>query len=1002
MRESERARALQGNPGLLSGLTPTQIAQLFPDYFRRGTPDVGGFQAAISKESARKQQLWQGSVDSRLDRQGGMLSRMRQEYGGGGSYGSTPASGNLKQNQQEAYKAARAEGLSDKAARALVANMSGEGLARPGAVNPDYNSRGQYVHDARGIVQWDPTRSEAIRAHFGKYPNEMSVAEQTKAAIWEMKSSNDPRLKQTWSVLNDPNASPDQMVDVLVRKYERSANQDADIVKRMSFYNGLKIDEAAAAGTAKQDDQKKGQTPQQSGGATTPGAPAGDTTAQAGKFVEGTKFNVVSGYVVPQDKSLYDSRNASQCATLGKAFNPNIGRSSGWTIVDGDIKAGQVVATKQYNNPGADRVGAGYHTGVALTAPNEKGDFLLLEQYNGSGGAKTRWVNKNSYPIGHTGQTTSWGLISSGGKVHDEISQEALAYGEKLGGPNKGSVGTNSGTPGQGGESAPGVEGEVTYAGAPGEGGGVSVGEGDSQSASLMRPVAMMQNLMGMMSGMGGTASPLGLITSAMGFIVPLIGTIAGERLTGEGMGGPAHGRRRRRHGHTSRSSSQSRTSPKQTTQQVAPANKAIEVGDPSRAQKFLSLISKGEGSYNSMNQGTVRGKIVGSTHDSSKVVGKKLTDMTIGEIMQMQQGSLKSGRKLFAVGKYQIIPNTMREMISRTGISKDAKFDEATQEKLGMALLQSKPNLNAYLTGKSNDIKSAMSEAAQVWASLPDPNTGKSKYGQGNKSSHSVESVRQALIDTRIDMLSSGSKFATDTNVNRQIADATPVTSTGQVGSGVTTPTAGMVPTTGMATQEKGFMEKIGQFAFGSKPSMAATSGSPVTPSNAPSISPSVTNVTAPAMPVPKESRTPFGIYSNPSRSDMMTQFGYKKRLDTASIVPEQSTTPAVTTPTRTFVASMPQSQPAPGPAPDTTAMQMRTQMQTIASTASMESPKPLPQMQQVSQVTQVLNHDHTMKMIQNPADSPSMYRAFARTAMGEELPGQLGHGHFSNGNSS
>ncbi len=99
MRESERARALQGNPGLLSGLTPTQIAELFPDYFKRGTPDVGGFYAAISKESAKKQQTWQGSVDSRLDQQGGMLSRMRKEYGGGapsvydGSGASVGASG---------------------------------------------------------------------------------------------------------------------------------------------------------------------------------------------------------------------------------------------------------------------------------------------------------------------------------------------------------------------------------------------------------------------------------------------------------------------------------------------------------------------------------------------------------------------------------------------------------------------------------------------------------------------------------------------------------------------------------------------------------------------------------------------------------------------------------------------------------------------------------------------------------------------------------------------
>lgn len=147
------------------------------------------------------------------------------------------ASGNLKENQQEAYKAAKAEGLSDTAARALVANMSGEGLKNPSAFNKDYNSRGEFVHMARGIVQWDPERSEAIKATFGKYPNEMTVAEQTKAAIWEMK--NNKRYAETWQTLNNPQASSGQMIDKLVRNYERPANPDKDVQTRMGYYQGF-------------------------------------------------------------------------------------------------------------------------------------------------------------------------------------------------------------------------------------------------------------------------------------------------------------------------------------------------------------------------------------------------------------------------------------------------------------------------------------------------------------------------------------------------------------------------------------------------------------------------------------------------------------------------------------------------------------------------------------------------------------------------------------------
>lgn len=175
--------------------------------------------------------------------------------------------------------------------------------------------------------------------------------------------------------------------------------------------------------------------------------------------------------------------------------------------------------------------------------------------------------------------------------------------------------------------------------------------------------------------------------------------------------------------------------------------------GVTNRAEKFLSLVAHGEGGYNSMNQGTRKGKIVGSTHDSSSIVGKNLTDMTVGEIMDMQKGSLGSGRQLFAVGKYQLIPKTMQAAVKTAGISRETKFDEATQEKLGMALIQNRPKLHAYLTGKSDNIHAAMVDASKEWASLPHPDTGSSFYKSGNKSSHSVESVKQSLIAARGDM---------------------------------------------------------------------------------------------------------------------------------------------------------------------------------------------------------------------------------------------------------
>ena len=82
---------------------------------------------------------------------------------------------------------------------------------------------------------------------------------------------------------------------------------------------------------------------------------------------------------------------------------------------------------------------------------------------------------------------------------------------------------------------------------------------------------------------------------------------------------------------------------------------------------ELLSFISKGEGGYNSMNQGTSGGRIVGSTHNAASILGKNLTDMTVGEVMGHQ-----SSGKLFAAGRYQIIPSTMKMAVARAKLSPD------------------------------------------------------------------------------------------------------------------------------------------------------------------------------------------------------------------------------------------------------------------------------------------------------------------------------------------
>ena len=166
-----------------------------------------------------------------IEAAGAEAARRRGEAGyTGGGGGAANVSKNLGANQNEAYQAAIDSGLSDSAARALVANMSGEALSDPSNVHQDG------PHMAHGIVQWDDVRAARIEKQFGTAPQNMSVADQTKAAIWEMKT--DPAYKASWAALNS-NASPQDMVKTLVTNYERPGDPDKSINQRLQHLGAL-------------------------------------------------------------------------------------------------------------------------------------------------------------------------------------------------------------------------------------------------------------------------------------------------------------------------------------------------------------------------------------------------------------------------------------------------------------------------------------------------------------------------------------------------------------------------------------------------------------------------------------------------------------------------------------------------------------------------------------------------------------------------------------------
>jgi muramidase (phage lysozyme) len=129
---------------------------------------------------------------------------------------------------------------------------------------------------------------------------------------------------------------------------------------------------------------------------------------------------------------------------------------------------------------------------------------------------------------------------------------------------------------------------------------------------------------------------------------------------------------------------------------------------------------------------------------------GKKipLTQMTIGEVIAWQKEQAESGATSTAAGKYQIILKTMQDLARRNpkDFGEDRLFDEKAQEWAADTLLNRR-GWDKFESGKITDEQMALA-LAKEWASLPDPNTGKSYYAKDgvNKSHHTPEHILSVL----------------------------------------------------------------------------------------------------------------------------------------------------------------------------------------------------------------------------------------------------------------
>jgi hypothetical protein len=185
---------------------------------------------------------------------------------------------------------------------------------------------------------------------------------------------------------------------------------------------------------------------------------------------------------------------------------------------------------------------------------------------------------------------------------------------------------------------------------------------------------------------------------------------------------------------------------------------------DPLKPLKDLIAFGESNGVYNIANIGSLK-YTKSTTNVTSETIQK------LFEYSRLNQGNPK---RVFAMGKYQIIPDTLREVLSANKVTESNIFNKETQEKIGdWLILDYRSNLSEYIKGKNNgtkeDLADAIQSIGQIWASMPcfrlkngtivadlDNLKGNTAYygGVGTNPSKSKVTINQmvnALIQSRV-----------------------------------------------------------------------------------------------------------------------------------------------------------------------------------------------------------------------------------------------------------
>jgi muramidase (phage lysozyme)/LysM repeat protein len=162
--------------------------------------------------------------------------------------------------------------------------------------------------------------------------------------------------------------------------------------------------------------------------------------------------------------------------------------------------------------------------------------------------------------------------------------------------------------------------------------------------------------------------------------------------------------------------------------------------GDGPLPKSLLDLIGKTEGTDkgDGYNETLAYGAYTGGDVN--------LTGMTLGEIDDLQTQMLAHPDNKWnssAIGRYQIVRTTLRNLKDKLGLSDDMKFTPQLQDRLATELLKGR-GLDEWRAGRMSDSQFA-ANLSKEWASLPNPTTNKGAYA-GQHAAVGISEVQQVL----------------------------------------------------------------------------------------------------------------------------------------------------------------------------------------------------------------------------------------------------------------